>query len=239
MADTRQPWFFGRISKAEADRFLLKPEVEEGSFLLRESTSDSGSYTLSVRVGSAVRNFRLNKTQGMYHVGDGERFPNLTTFVNAYMESGIMSDGKTVSLNPCTKPGFSNSPHSGSVGKRLSTGLRGLAPAGRALPPPPAAARVAPPSPRLSVGGGGGAVQPPLHNSTAPSLPFQPQQPAAQPQAEEEEEIYSYNNASFTARPTVGGGSQLSLSLFSFLSFLFLLLHFLFSFFSRLEHISL
>ena len=59
-ADSDKEWFHGTLSRAAAKALLLKPDVEQGSFLIRESvsplssSSTKPSLTLSLRNGSKV-----------------------------------------------------------------------------------------------------------------------------------------------------------------------------------------
>jgi len=52
----RNPWFHGPISRTAAE-FLLNGGVD-GSFLVRESESNPGEHTLSVRAGGKVCVYR-------------------------------------------------------------------------------------------------------------------------------------------------------------------------------------
>lgn len=40
-------WFFGAIKRADAEKQLLYPENQEGAFLIRESESQKGDFSLS------------------------------------------------------------------------------------------------------------------------------------------------------------------------------------------------
>lgn len=44
-------WFHGPLSRSKAEDLLLKPDVEQGQFLIRESESSKGDFTLSLRNG--------------------------------------------------------------------------------------------------------------------------------------------------------------------------------------------
>ncbi len=51
------PWFHGRISRAAAE-FLLSSGVD-GSYLVRESESNRGEHTLSLRCGGKAYHYRI------------------------------------------------------------------------------------------------------------------------------------------------------------------------------------
>lgn len=48
---TNQTYFYGRITRDEAERLLREAGCEDGLFLLRESTKKMGDYVLSLCAG--------------------------------------------------------------------------------------------------------------------------------------------------------------------------------------------
>eukprot|EP00729_Bicosta_minor_P009566 gene9566-16737_t len=54
-----EPWFFGKVTRGKAEKLLLNPMRKHGCFLIRESESQAGSYSLSMRDGDSVRHFRV------------------------------------------------------------------------------------------------------------------------------------------------------------------------------------
>ena len=62
-------WFFGRIKRADAEKKLLGVGNQAGTFLIRESESQPGNYSLSVRDGDTVKHYRIRKVDtGTAHV---------------------------------------------------------------------------------------------------------------------------------------------------------------------------
>jgi hypothetical protein len=53
-----EDWFHGRIKRQEAEKILLHRGAH-GSYLLRESESTPGEYSLSVREGDNVKHYRI------------------------------------------------------------------------------------------------------------------------------------------------------------------------------------
>jgi hypothetical protein len=53
-----EDWFHGRIKRQEAEKILLQRSVN-GGFLLRESESTPGEYSLSVRDGDNVKHYKI------------------------------------------------------------------------------------------------------------------------------------------------------------------------------------
>ncbi|XP_077993334.1 N-chimaerin-like [Glandiceps talaboti] len=67
----------GAISREDADRQLAR--AGEGSYLVRESQRQPGTYTLSLRFGGVTKNFRLFN-DGFHYVGD-KRFDTIHELV--------------------------------------------------------------------------------------------------------------------------------------------------------------
>jgi len=55
-----EDWYHGMIKRNEAEKILLSGG-EHGSFLIRESESRQGDYSLSVREGDNVKHYRIRK----------------------------------------------------------------------------------------------------------------------------------------------------------------------------------
>jgi len=54
-----ESWFFGKITRSKAEKLLLNPMRKHGCYLIRESESSPGQYSLSMRDGDSVRHFRV------------------------------------------------------------------------------------------------------------------------------------------------------------------------------------
>ena len=64
-----EPWFFGEISRSEAETLLRQPENKDGAFIIRTSESHGPSnYSLSVNHKGAVKHYKINQysTGGFY-----------------------------------------------------------------------------------------------------------------------------------------------------------------------------
>ncbi|XP_066925690.1 tyrosine-protein kinase CSK-like isoform X2 [Clytia hemisphaerica] len=91
------PWFFGKISRDEAEK-LLKPRTV-GLFLVRESTNYPGDYTLCVVSPSSqmkVEHYRItSKDNNKYSVDDETYFSTLSELVKHYKKD---ADGLCTTL---------------------------------------------------------------------------------------------------------------------------------------------
>uniref|UniRef100_A0A3P9N1A1 Tyrosine-protein kinase n=1 Tax=Poecilia reticulata TaxID=8081 RepID=A0A3P9N1A1_POERE len=98
-------WFFRNISRNDAMRLLLAPGNTQGSFLIRESETSKGSYSLSVRdldhnTGEGVKHYRIrNMDDGGFYITTKISFSSLKELVQHYSRE---SDGLcTVLVKPC------------------------------------------------------------------------------------------------------------------------------------------
>ncbi|KAJ8287420.1 hypothetical protein COCON_G00000790 [Conger conger] len=101
----KEPWFFKDLSRLDAIRQLLAPGNTQGSFLIRESESTKGSYTLSVRdldnnAGDTVKHYKIrNMDKGGFYITTRIAFNSLPELVKHYSRE---ADGLcTVLSKPC------------------------------------------------------------------------------------------------------------------------------------------
>ncbi|KAM9533309.1 tyrosine-protein kinase Lck isoform 2-T2 [Guaruba guarouba] len=100
-----EPWFFKNISRKDAERQLLASGNTHGSFLIRESETSKGSYSLSVRdfdqnQGETVKHYKIrNMDKGGYYISPRITFSSLHELVEYYTRC---SDGLCTRLGkPC------------------------------------------------------------------------------------------------------------------------------------------
>nr|BAG55524.1 protein tyrosine kinase tec [Monosiga ovata] len=75
-----EAWFHGRISRAEAAA-LLHVAKQEGCFLVRESESKVGEYSLSVSHGDSLRHYHIKKEGEEFYINDRHRFPDICKLI--------------------------------------------------------------------------------------------------------------------------------------------------------------
>jgi SH2 domain len=68
---TLSSWYFGKLSRAQAEKLLKHPKNQNGAFMIRDSDSQSGHYALAVRLNDTVKQYRIRTfDQGGYFIGD-------------------------------------------------------------------------------------------------------------------------------------------------------------------------
>uniref|UniRef100_A0A2I3G4G7 Tyrosine-protein kinase n=1 Tax=Nomascus leucogenys TaxID=61853 RepID=A0A2I3G4G7_NOMLE len=99
-------WYFGKIGRKDAERQLLSPGNPQGAFLIRESETTKGAYSLSIRDwdptrGDHVKHYKIRKLDtGGYYITTRVQFSSVQELVQHYME---MNDGLcNLLMAPCT-----------------------------------------------------------------------------------------------------------------------------------------
>lgn len=92
----KHSWFFGNITRAEAE--LNLGSGINGSFLIRESESKPGQYSISLRFDGRVFHYRIHidPTTEQYYVTPESKFDTLTELVKHHSKN---ADGLTTTLH--------------------------------------------------------------------------------------------------------------------------------------------
>ncbi|NXN49077.1 SRMS kinase, partial [Rynchops niger] len=98
---THRPWYFSKISRNEAEQLLLSPPNQHGSFLVRDSESSKGEYSLSVRNHTKVSHFRICKSPGgSLYIQKGHPFPDMEELLAFYTKHWKVIQSPL--LQPCS-----------------------------------------------------------------------------------------------------------------------------------------
>ncbi|CAL4143947.1 unnamed protein product [Meganyctiphanes norvegica] len=105
---TSKPWYFGKYKRREAESALVLSQNSKGSFLIRDSESGAGLYSLSVRVEKTVKHFRIKKDEDNKFSVTENKFSSLDALVGYYKKNKISSTVKLYKPcarieEPCTK----------------------------------------------------------------------------------------------------------------------------------------
>ncbi|XP_009884624.1 PREDICTED: src-like-adapter 2 [Charadrius vociferus] len=109
VAKVRHRWLYEGISRQKAEELLLQPGNRSGSFLIRESQTRQGCYSLSVRHSEraswdSVTHYRIHHLEnGWLYISPRLTFPSLHDLVDHYSEFG---EGLCCPLRePCSMEG--------------------------------------------------------------------------------------------------------------------------------------
>ncbi|MGH0135972.1 UNVERIFIED_CONTAM: hypothetical protein FKN15_025239 [Acipenser sinensis] len=103
-----EEWFFKDITRKDAERQLLAPINKPGAFLIRESETSKGSYSLSIRDVdqqgvNVIKHYKIRSLDnGGYYISPKITFPDIPQMLKHYHKQ---SDGLCRCLDkPCSKP---------------------------------------------------------------------------------------------------------------------------------------
>ncbi|KAM6120795.1 src-like-adapter 2 [Phoenicopterus ruber ruber] len=114
VAKVRHRWLYEGVSRQKAEELLLQPGNHSGSFLIRESQTRRGCYSLSVRrseraAWDSVTHYRIHRLEnGWLYISPRLTFPSLHDLVDHYSEFG---EGLCCPLRePCSTEGLRVNP---------------------------------------------------------------------------------------------------------------------------------
>ncbi|NXJ12051.1 SLAP2 protein, partial [Odontophorus gujanensis] len=94
VAKVRHRWLYEGVSREKAEELLLQPGNHSGAFLIRESQTRRGGFSLSVRrtelaSWDAVTHYRIHRLEnGWLYISPRLTFPSLHDLVDHYSECG-------------------------------------------------------------------------------------------------------------------------------------------------------
>ncbi|KAK3094391.1 hypothetical protein FSP39_001146 [Pinctada imbricata] len=80
-------WYYGKISRQECED-LLKKFADDGDFLIRDSESASGNFTVVLKAKERNKHFRVSVSEGIYHIGQ-QKFSSLDDLIEHYKKHPI------------------------------------------------------------------------------------------------------------------------------------------------------
>lgn len=96
------PYFYGRITRQEAEDILKANGMQEGLFLLRESITPMGNFSLTIVHGDGCVHYSIEKKMnGQYMVSEGSPFSDPVSLIEHYqtMKNGFI----TIPRVPCNR----------------------------------------------------------------------------------------------------------------------------------------
>ena len=97
-----EDWYFGDVGRAEAEKWLLASGTQSGAFLVRASSTQKNSLSLSLRDGGGIKHYRIRTLDnGGFYIANRISFQTLQELVTHYM---MDSDGLAQRLTmPCSR----------------------------------------------------------------------------------------------------------------------------------------
>nr|AAT67596.1 Src tyrosine kinase 1 [Suberites domuncula] len=97
-----EEWYYGDVTRAEAEKWLLFPGNPSGTFLVRTSSSQKSGVSLSVRDGESIKHYRIRRLDdGGYFIASRATFRDLSDLIEHYSRD---SDGLAQRLTlPCPR----------------------------------------------------------------------------------------------------------------------------------------
>eukprot|EP00729_Bicosta_minor_P000949 gene949-22974_t len=94
-----EEWYTGKIKRGLAEKLVMS--ASPGSFLVRESESRKGDYSLSVNAGQNIKHYRINQEGGAYFIAKRAQFNSISDLIDHYQKT---DDGLCIQLTqPCPK----------------------------------------------------------------------------------------------------------------------------------------
>jgi len=85
-------WYYGPISRGECDA-IMEQKGQDGDFLVRDSESTSGDFSVSLKAPGRNKHFRVHVENGMYCIGQ-RKFVSLQQLVDHYQRAPIYTSQK-------------------------------------------------------------------------------------------------------------------------------------------------
>ena len=80
-------WFFGAITRENAESLLEQSFNDCGSYLIRNSESTPGDYSLSVKCEQGVVHYKIKHSSKGYSISDWQPFESIPKLVAYYNET--------------------------------------------------------------------------------------------------------------------------------------------------------
>ncbi|XP_071836506.1 tyrosine-protein kinase yes-like [Apostichopus japonicus] len=108
---TAEEWFFQNTTKLDANNLLLAPALKTGDFIVRDSDTEKGSYSLSMREkdaeGLKIKHYRImfSKKDSSFFMAKKRKFKSVQKLVQFYKENSKDLPCRLGKACPREKPG--------------------------------------------------------------------------------------------------------------------------------------
>lgn len=97
-------WYIGKKTRAETEAILLKGDLPDGVFVIRDSESSPGGFSMSIRFGNAVQHFKVLKDSSNQYFLWVVKFPSINRLIEFHRSSSV-SRTETIFLKDMPKEG--------------------------------------------------------------------------------------------------------------------------------------
>ncbi|CAH1400284.1 tyrosine-protein kinase Src64B [Halyomorpha halys] len=102
-----EDWYFGKVSRKEAEKLLMSDEESRGTFLVRDSEHNPHGYSVSVKDWDAtrgyhVKHYKVKGCEGGFYIATGQSAPTLQALVAMYTKNALGLCH--VLTKPCPRP---------------------------------------------------------------------------------------------------------------------------------------
>lgn len=100
-----QPWYFGCVPRSQCDS-LLNEFADDGDFLVRDSETNAGDFSVSLKAHGRNKHFRVHFEDNFYCIGQ-RRFSSMSELIEHYKKAPIYTGPKGDKLfliKPFAKP---------------------------------------------------------------------------------------------------------------------------------------
>ncbi|XP_060067177.1 growth factor receptor-bound protein 2-like [Ylistrum balloti] len=81
-------WYEGLITRKQAEEKLMQKNVQNGHFLLRDSESSPGDFSLSIRFKNQVQHFKILQEENKFHLWV-VKFPSINKLIEYHKQSSV------------------------------------------------------------------------------------------------------------------------------------------------------
>eukprot|EP00128_Syssomonas_multiformis_P002334 Colp12_sorted_trinity150504_noHs@15130 len=99
---TDNSWFHGKISRVQAEQLLMRKGVE-GSYLIRESESSPGDFSLSVKHGTTVQHFKVLRDNTQKYFLWVVKFSSLNQLIEYHHKASVSKNAQILLTTPLTR----------------------------------------------------------------------------------------------------------------------------------------
>jgi len=87
-----EPWYYGHITRSDCDQILTE-KGQDGDYIIRESETNVGDFSVSLKAPGRNKHFRVHVEGNMYCIGQ-RKFPSLNQLVDHYQRAPIYTSQK-------------------------------------------------------------------------------------------------------------------------------------------------